>query len=412
MPIPRRIPRVHAVFVALVLACGSATERSGIQMTDSAGVRIATISTQPQALAEWSSDSTPLLTLAEPDSAGFTMVSAVHTMSDGRLLVADLRRAGLYLYDARGQLLRAFGRQGNGPGEFRGLMTVSASGDSVGTWDLSMRRFSLFSAARGFERILPTPPTPGDYETPREAWLGPGQTVVTYWSRTTNPGPVPQGVRIRRWQSTADLTLSDSTGRITGRTPTFNGSYSGQSDRGDARQLFSNLPFVAVGADRVAFGSGEQLDVYIADAGLRVTNIVRWRGADEVLSEAEVERGRAALRSNLPPGAPAERVEEALRTIVAPELLPKQRPAVSRALWDDAGQLWLGRFEAPVRGIAEASEWYVLDTSLRPQARLRMPSNVRLEAVRGDDLVVSVKDSLDVQSVQLRRLHRSTPGRR
>ncbi|MBL8984199.1 MAG: hypothetical protein JNL26_18580, partial [Gemmatimonadetes bacterium] len=175
------MPRVHALVLALVLACRGAPETSDVQVTDSAGVRIATIGTPPQELPVWSVDSTPRVTLADPDSAGFTFVSAVYPLGGGRLLVADLRRAGLYVYDAGGQLLRTFGRQGNGPGEFRGLMTVSVSGDSVGTWDLSMRRFSLFSVERGFERILPTPPAPGDYETPREAWLGPGQTVVTYW---------------------------------------------------------------------------------------------------------------------------------------------------------------------------------------------------------------------------------------
>ena len=392
--------RARLLFLA-ALACRNAPDLPPVVMTDSAGVRITTITAAPLALPAWPVDAVPRLVLAEPDSAGFTFVSAVHLASGGRFVVGDLRRLGLYVYDAAGELLQTFGRQGNGPGEFRGLMTISVSGDSIGTWDLSQRRFSLFGVGTGFERVLPTPPQPGDYDTPREAWLGPGPAVLTYWLRAEPPGPFPQGVRIRRWQNMAQLVLTDTAARVVGRTPLFRGVYSGESARGDARQLFSNLPFVAPGRGRIAFGSGEQFEVQVADSQLKVTDLVRWQGADEVLSVAEVDRGRAALRASMPPGAPAARVDEAVNTIVAAELLPKVRPAISRALWDDAGRLWLGRFEAPVRGIAEASEWYVLGTDYRPQGRVRLPTHVRLEAVRGRDLVVSVRDSLDVQSVQI-----------
>lgn len=395
--------RVFPLLV-LTLACRNTPDLPPVATTDSAGVRIATITTTPRELPAWRVDSVPRLVLAEPDSAGFTLVSAVHPLRGGRYLVADLRRLGLYLYDSTGKMLRTFGRQGNGPGEFRGLMTVSVSGDSIGTWDLSQRRFSLFGVAQGFERVLATPPEPGAYDTPREAWLAPGPTVLTYWLRAEAQGPLPQGVRIRRWQNMAQLVLTDTAARVVGRSPVFRGVYSGERERGDARQLFSNLPFVATGPGRIAFGSGEQFEVHVADAQLKVTDIVRWQGADEALSSAEVDQGRAALRASMPPGAPAARVDEALNAIVAPELLPKVRPAISRALWDDAGRLWLGRFEAPVRGIAEASEWYVLGADYRPQGRVRLPAHVRLEAVRGRDLVVSVRDSLDVQTVEVRQL--------
>jgi hypothetical protein len=92
--------------------------------------------------------------------------------------------------------------------------------------------------------------------------------------------------------------------------------------------------------------------------------------------------------------------------IVAPELLPKVRPAISRALWDDTGRLWLGRFDAPTRGLAESYDWVVLDTAMRPIGRVRLPEVARLESIRGDDLLLSVRDSLDVQTVQVWRVGR------
>jgi hypothetical protein len=99
-------------------------------------------------------------------------------------------------------------------------------------------------------------------------------------------------------------------------------------------------------------------------------------------------------------------VEEALSGSVAPELLPKVRPAVSRAVFGDAGELWLGRFEPPVRGLAESYDWVVLDSAGTPQGRVLLPEGTRLEAVRGDEVLVSVRDSLDVQRVEVRSLRR------
>jgi hypothetical protein len=37
-----------------------------------------------------------------------------------------------------------------------------------------------------------------------------------------------------------------------------------------------------------------------------------------------------------------------------PSALPAQRPAISRACWDETGALWLGRFHPPRRNAPEA----------------------------------------------------------
>lgn len=384
-----------------LLACSTGGDAPSPGVVDSAGVRIVTIDRPLDQVPTWTIDTTPKVSMASPDSAGFVFVSAAHWLPGNRVLVADARRAGLYVYDATGRHLRTLGREGRGPGEFRGLMTVSVQGDSIGTWDLSQRRFSLFTADGGFQRILATPPDPGAWDVAREAWLLPGQRVLTYWLHADSVGPVPQGVRIRKWPNVAALTITDSAGAVRGRSPSFNGVYSGQSERGDARQLFSNLPFVATTGARVAWGSGERFEVFVADTTLQPRQIVRWAVVDEPLTEDAVQAAREGLRASLPPGAPAARIEEALNAIVASELLPKVRPAISRALFDDAGRLWLGRFEAPIRGLAESYDWVVLDSEGVPVGRVRVPTGTRLEAVSGTDLLVSVRDSLDVQTVQV-----------
>lgn len=395
----------QCTIVGLLTACAVEVPRPvSTTTTDSAGVVITTIGEGLDAVPRWEVDTNARVTLASPDSTGFVFVSAAHWVSDGRVLVADARQRRLQLYDSSGRHLRTIGRDGDGPGEFRGMMTVSVVGDTIGVWDLSARRFSLLTVDSGFRRLIPTPKKPSDYDTPREIWITSGVRPLTYWLSAEWPGPLPQGTRIRKWQFSGQLALSDTLARTLSSSPTFNGIYSGQVERGDARQLFSNMPFIAPAADRVAYGSGETFEVRLADRDLVTQRIVRWALADEPLTDAEVARARERLFASMPPGAPRAKIEEAVNNIVAPELLPKVRPAISRALWDDAGRLWLGRFNAPTRGFAEASDWVVLDATARPVGRIRLPELARLESVRENELLVSVRDSVDMQTVQVWRV--------
>ncbi|MBC7897155.1 MAG: 6-bladed beta-propeller [Cytophagaceae bacterium] len=394
--------------IALLCACAAEPPATKDLTTtvDSAGVRITTIAMAPGDVPRWTVDSVPALTLESPDSTGFVYISAARWLGDGRLLVADARQLGIYIYDASGNHQRTLGRKGEGPGEFRNIMTVSVVHDTIGVWDLGERRFSVFTADSGFLRLLPTPTASSAYHVAREVWLVRGDHALTYWLRAPLLDPIPQGVRIRRWQHDADLMLSDGNGAVTGQSPTFKGIYSGQGQRGDARQAFSNAPFVAAAAGRIAYGSGETFEAHLTNGSLVPERAVRWPMANEPLTEAEVTRTREALRLSMPPGAPPTRMEEALSTIVAPELLPKVRPPVSRAVFGDAGELWLGRFEPPVRGLAESYDWVVLDALGTPRGRVVLPEGTRLEAVRGNELLVSVRDSLDVQRVEVRKFVR------
>lgn len=402
-----RPPRWFLVVAWLATACRGDEGRSAtISTVDSAGVAITTIGSSLDVVPVWEVDTAARITFESPDSTGFVFVSAAHWVSGGRLLVADARQRRLQLYDSTGQHLRTIGRNGDGPGEFRGMMTVSVVGDTIGVWDLSARRFSLLTVDSGFRRVVQTPQKPSDYDTAREIWITSGVRPLTYWLTAAWPGPLPRGTRIRKWQFTGQLALSDTSGATLSSSPSFNGVYSGQVERGDARQLYSNLPFMALTTSRVAYGSGETFEVRIADATLVTRHIIRWLLADEPLTEAEVATARERLMASMPTGAPRARIEEAVNNIVAPELLPRVRPAISRALWDDAGRLWLGRFDAPTRGLAEAFAWVVLDSAARPVGRVQLPEVARLESVRGNDLVVSVRDSLDVQTVQVWRVKR------
>lgn len=68
--------------------------------------------------------------------------------SDAKQVVtADLRRGPLHRY----------GREGNGPGEFRAPSFLLSRGGEVVVYDISTRRVSRFDAARRFVKSFPTP---------------------------------------------------------------------------------------------------------------------------------------------------------------------------------------------------------------------------------------------------------------
>jgi hypothetical protein len=126
-------------------------------VTDSAGVEIVT-STE----AEWSDgggwrvDTVPNLSIGtfggDPEYELFNVSGAVR-FEDGTIGVVNTGSHEVRFYDATGRYLRAIGREGEGPGEFRRPSQIfPLAGDSVAVWDSRLRRMSVFDGEGAFAR--------------------------------------------------------------------------------------------------------------------------------------------------------------------------------------------------------------------------------------------------------------------
>ncbi|MCH7935442.1 MAG: hypothetical protein IIC36_15735, partial [Gemmatimonadetes bacterium] len=154
------------MMVIVMVACGSAscggeppiTEGERFVVRDSSGVRIS-----ESRDSAWTSETaqrlsgTPALeigTLSGPDPATtFTFVRDVVRFPDGRTAVLDFLTREIRIFGRDGQHILTFGREGDGPGEFRGPARMSVvHGDSVVVWDLDGRRISVFSDRGDFGR--------------------------------------------------------------------------------------------------------------------------------------------------------------------------------------------------------------------------------------------------------------------
>jgi len=97
----------------------------------------------------WVVPDAPFLQIGAVEAAPeyeFTDVGGLVVLEDGQIAVADAGAAEVRLFDPSGRFLRRIGRKGTGPGEFRRLRTVYATGgDSLVAYDEAGYRLSEFT---------------------------------------------------------------------------------------------------------------------------------------------------------------------------------------------------------------------------------------------------------------------------
>ena len=398
-------------FLLFGFACAnSESPDKRLEVSDSAGIRITSIGVRPESLPEWTLESVPLRVLTGTetgDETAFAFVGPVRFLANGGLVVGDVASSRLLVYDPAGGFVRSFGRRGDGPGELRRLESITiSSGDTLTTFDPSLRRISFWHPDSGFLRSVSVADGGSLESWPADAWPWMDSLLVVFQLAITPQDSVPAGSGVRRWPMRAHLTLRDTTGRILKTSPPFDAMYTGLYERGDTRLPFSNRPFVVVARDRIYFGSGDAFQVAYLDTTFKTTGEIRWPARHEALTKEEVERVRSEAiallsRRPLPPNPFAMNF--------APEILPVSRPSIGRVFIDQSGNLWIERFEATRLGTAvqvPGDQWSILRPDGQPIAILKLPAMTRLEDVRGDDVVVVRRDSLDVQTVAVHRLRR------
>ena len=93
----------------------------------------------------------------------FGNVRALGFDGTGRLYVYDNQAARITVVGPGGEFLRAFGRSGEGPGEFRSADGLAVLRDGrVVIGDLGHRAYQIFDAHGDFERMVRMAPEPGD----------------------------------------------------------------------------------------------------------------------------------------------------------------------------------------------------------------------------------------------------------
>lgn len=75
----------------------------------------------------------------------FSSIPGGAVLSDGTVALTDRFSREIRVFDTAGRHLRSFGREGEGPGEFKYLRAIQAiSGDRIAAWDLEAKRLVTF----------------------------------------------------------------------------------------------------------------------------------------------------------------------------------------------------------------------------------------------------------------------------
>ncbi len=327
---------------------------------------------------------------SEPEQFGY--ISSVVIDEELRLWVAEGQAREVRAFDASGDFVAVAGREGEGPGEFSGLGSLSWLGDRLLTLDAGNARIQAFSPEGTF---LDSRPTAGGL-TGSPAFIrfyNVGDSIAVLFSADRRP----EGI-----QST--WVEHDREGEIVAfdqvETPPGDGQTIVCEHSGGAISFFSS-PFASrtfqlpVGGRRVWIGEPGAYRLTLLEAGGDTLRMIERTRAPEPISDAEWEAGTEDFRTF--------RDERPDASCDARGFERKMfKGAFNNLLTDTTGRLWAEVWDG------EAMTWEIFS----PDGRLigRLPgfgySDRVAPAIRGDALAWVDTDELDVPRVVVARIVR------
>ena len=396
-------PSVLPALIPLVLvgcASGEQTIGSGSIVTDSAGIAIVH---HGRSIVE-AADSLELVevlrigTLDGPSETQFFLLAGA-VEREGEIYVLDRGHSAVRVFDTSGRFLRAFGRDGDGPGEFRRPSVIEFLGDTLVVLG---RRLTLLdtegtpfatapaqlATADGF--LMRTYPT-------SVGWIG------SWMSRSDQNMP-----RGRAFRETISLHGLD---RTTAERVNEVFSYPRPETRVSRGEFpfyvspyFQALPTHAIGLDGAIYytpGGAYLIQVRDGTTGhllRRITADPRPAPITRGLLDRIVEEDRTRVR-DAPPGSETSMfgrvIDEKLALGVADNL-----PVLGRIYVSESGWLLVDRLDLdpdPVtRG--DPTTWDLFDPEGRLSGRLALDADTRILRLTDDGFLGVVRDELDVQA--------------
>jgi hypothetical protein len=398
------------LFLALA-SCGTEdAPRVPTEFTDSAGVVIAESSGFPEFEAGgWSLAQVPDLSIGnlEGDTLYqlFRVTGAVR-LADGRLAITDNGSWQLRIYAPDGSFLRSFGREGEGPGEFRNIQVMGTIGfDTLVVLDGRQRRVSRVHPEIGFlgQTVLPDE---AGLAMHSNGMFGDGAIVfggLVNWARGDD---TPASGYERLTNPYCSVSLD-------GRGIIHFGDFPGTevvwtTSNLDGRESLA-AAFVTFGLSPTAMARGKHLvlstrdryEVNVFDSSARLERVIRIDTPSQPVTQEHLEG----------------RLEELLSRLPSPDLAPQVRvgfwdtphaenmPAMESLLLDSEGYLWVEDKNLPGDTLRT---WTVFDNEGVPITRLSLPMSNRVMEIGADYVLALFEDELGVEYVRFYPLNRGS----
>ena len=425
---PHASPGAVALAMAALWGCASGDETAPeSRLTterDSAAIRIV-----ESAAPVWGADrgwrvaATPEVVtgassspLDSRDEIPLYRVQGARFLSEGRIVVANAGSSEIMVFDTAGALVRRFGGQGDGPGEFRRIDGVHVcGGDSIAVVDFGATS-QLFDREGAFARRA-------------RFRLGERSASVQGVSTNCEKALVQQRTRMPpadRQGLTEDVfawvdSFSEAVDTVTTAellevwTRTFDGGA-----RPWVIPWGTSVRTHVTGNDQFVVGNGRVPELRRYDSGGGLQLIVRWSGQAEPVAAGD-RRRYSERRMEFLAWAPANEPETRLLFPALDEYpeVPTHKPLFDRILLDDNGTIWarvfpeesFGLFDSRLPGPLVFTEtWTVFDPAGVWLGDLTLPERFELYDIDGDRLLGVSRDVLDTETVQVFRVEADRAG--
>lgn len=348
----------------------------------------------------WRLSDEPTLQIGVAEGDPLYQMDRVRTalrMGDGRIVVANAGSQQIRWYDANGRHVASAGREGGGPGEFKGLSALRRlPGDSVLAYDMGAFRLSWFDPGGRFVRSAPLQPV-GPVPPRFVDRFADGSLLLSSSVRTLG-NSTESGTR----RDTLLFLRADAAGTPVDSlpmTPASEAAFQFFTEGGQIRGMnILTLPFMrnvhtAAAGTRYWQGTNDAYEIVLRRADGTPERIVR-RAVEPVPVNG-------AYMDSLRRVQAAEHGAEAAKSLDQVQV-PERLPAFDRLLVDDdAANLWVQRaaWPGPV-----PSEWDVFDAEGQMLGTMEMPAGFRATQI-GADFVLGVwSDEDGVEYVRMYRL--------
>jgi hypothetical protein len=368
-------------------------------VADSAGIRIVTSGVRGRWGPGEELHLVPDLRIGSADGPPeymFSQVVAVQVGAGDTMYVLDRGDKTVSTYDPQGHFVRRFGREGDGPGEFREPGTMALRRDGPFIYDRRAQRVTQFSWTGA---VVSTAPV--------AQWTPFGSNLRTMGDTAFTLGlaggysapPRPTDgrfwlVRFSTGGSVLDTLVADEGGQSVARW--------GDHSVSTISAPFPRGPRWDVAPDgRVAYGRGDAyaIDVYGDAPGFRLVTRLRRGVALLEATDADRESYREPYLNPSPrfPEASRRRFREMVESVTYPDTWP----AYDQLLFDAAGRLWVRRSvhagdSVIPRDVFGADGEYL--------GEVRFPSRLNILHIGADAVYGVERDEVDVPFVVRYRL--------
>lgn len=326
-----RLPYVLGVLACVYCTEGSETGAGGAHIVENTGVCDVEAGIETQ---KAETEIGPLLFVAG-DTVSFGEIGA-GAMGAGNLYILDALGPTIFKFSEKGEFVSRVGREGDGPGEFRGPTWADLCGaDSLYVFDSKLQRVSVFDAQLQFVREFRLSHLNEGRVAQEIRCDNAGNVLVKLWFR---PDPAqPEGP----YRPNSEILIHDRNGKEIADVGWFPTGERYRYARGSSPRYLGRPTVFDFYKGKLFLGVGDAYEFGIIGENGRTERVVRSRWAPRPITDDDVEWYVTERVSRL-----REEYREGNRRMWQGVRFPLDYPPYRNIKVDDSGRVWVEDYPA------------------------------------------------------------------